>query len=406
MMMKRFCIVLLTLLLLWSTAVPLFAQEEPQPTGPVSGQITNLTPGGTVPAGLELMLHAWDRDFNEKLMLEGQSTTTGTFQFDDVLLNPDWLYAVMLTVDYVLYFSEPASLPHWATTLNLDVPIYDNTSITAAVQVTRQHVFFDAAQDGLLVGEIYILSNLGDRTIAGSNGEDTLLSPLQFNLPEAAQNVTFEGNENGRYLLTPGGFVDTSPLRPGEGSGQVVVRYVLPYEAGMGYTVAPNWPTNGINFLVPEGIGITLAGDGLSAEETRDMGDGRLVAIYNYGAIQPGESLSLTLTGELALAAAAPVTEMIEAPEPTLIGKNWAVAGMVLGLLLVGTAVWWYLRSGTEDEEAAVTEPDGSFDDLVLQIAQLDAAHEQGNLDETMYWQQRNDLRQQAQAILAQAEAG
>ncbi|MAT96246.1 MAG: hypothetical protein CL608_03810 [Anaerolineaceae bacterium] len=406
MMMKRFCIVLLTLLLLWSTAVPLFAQEEPQPTGPVSGQITNLTPGGTIPAGLELMLHAWDRDFNEKLMIEGQATATGTFQFDDVLLNSDWLYAVMLTVDDVLYFSEPTSLPAGAPTLNLDVPIYDKTSSTAAVQVARQHVFFDAAQDGLLVGEIYILSNLGDRTVAGNNGEDTLLSPLQFNLPEAAQNVTFEGDEDGRYLLTPGGFVDTAPLRPGEGTGQVVVRYVLPYEDGMNYTLAPNWPNNGVNFLVPEGVGITLTGDGLTAEETRDMGDGRLVAVYNYGGIQPGETLSLTLKGELAVTAASPTVEIIEAPESAPISKNWAIGGMIAGLLLIGTAVWWYLRSGTEDEEEALMEPDSSFDELVLQIAQLDAAREQGNLDETMYWQQRDNLRQQAQAILAQAEAG
>ena len=338
--MKQLRTGLLTILLLLGTAVPLFAQDEPQPTGQVSGQIANMTPEGVVPNGLPLMLHAWDRDFNEKLMVEGQSTAAGTFQFDDVLLNSDWLYAVMLTVDDVLYFSEPVSLPAGATILNIDVPIYDKTSNTAAVQVARQHVFFDAAQDGLLVGEIYILSNMGDRTVVGNNGEDTLLSPLQFNLPEGVQNVTFEGNENGRYLLTPSGFIDTAPLRPGEGTGQVVVRYVLPYENGMGYTVAPNWPTNGINFLVPEGIGIALAGAGLSVEGTRDMGDGRQVTIYNYGRIQPSEALKLTLTGELAVAAAEPVPEMIVVSEPALISKNLATAGMILGLFLVGTAVW------------------------------------------------------------------
>ncbi len=404
--MKRLNILLIVLVWLGLAAVPLLAQDESLPTGVISGQITNMTPEGVVPAGLDLMLHAWDRDFNEKLMLEGQSTAEGTFQFDDVLLNQDWFYAVMLTVDNVLYFSDPTPLAAEASTLNLQVPIYDKTTSTAAVQVERQHIFFDAAQGGLLVGEIYILSNLGDRTIAGSNGEDTLLSPLQFALPAAAANVTFEGDENGRYLRTPDGFVDTSPMRPGEGTGQVVVRYVLLYEDGMTYTLAPNWPTNGINFLVPEGIGIALAGDGLSVEETRDMGDGRQVAIYNYGSIQPGESLSLTLTGELAVTAAIPTAEIIEAPESAPISKNWAIGGMIAGLFLIGTAVWWYLRPGAEDEEEALTEPDGSFDELVLQIAQLDAAHEQGNLDETMYWQQRNNLRQQAQSILAQTEAG
>ncbi|MFZ1399741.1 MAG: hypothetical protein WAS33_22745, partial [Candidatus Promineifilaceae bacterium] len=326
-------------------------------------------------------------------------------QFDDVLFNQDWLYAVMLTVDNVLYFSDPTPLPAEASTLSLQVPIYDKTSSTAAVQVERQHIFFDAAQGGLLVGEIYILSNLGDRTIAGSNGEDALLAPLQFALPEAAANVTFEGDENGRYLRTPGGFVDTSPLRPGEGTGQVVVRYVLPYEDGMVYNLEPNWPTNGINLLVPEGIGISLAGEELVEEGSRDMGDGRQMAVYSYGGIQPDETVSLSLTGELAVTAiSSPPLELSETPAPAPIRKELAVAGGVLGLLLVGVGIWWYFRSDAEEDDLA--QPETSFDDLVLQLAQLEADHDQGGLDETAYQQQRNKLRQQAQTVLARAEAG
>ena len=402
--MKRLNILLIALVWLGLTAVPLLAQDESLPTGVVSGQITNMTPEGVVPAGLDLMLHAWDVDFNEKLMLEGQSTAEGTFQFDDVLFNQDWFYAVMLTVDDVLYFSDPTPLAAEASTLNLQVPIYDKTSSTAAVQVERQHIFFDAAQGGLLVGEIYILSNLGDRTIAGSNGEDALLAPLQFALPEAAANVTFEGDENGRYLRTPGGFVDTSPLRPGEGTGQVVVRYVLPYEDGMVYNLEPNWPTNGINFLVPEGIGISLAGEELVEEGNRDMGDGRQMAVYSYGGIQPDETVRLSLTGELAVTAvSSQPLEMGETPAAAPISKELAVAGGVLGLLLVGVGIWWYLRSGEDEDDLA--EPETSFDDLVLQLAQLEADHDQGDLDETIYLQKRYRLRRQAQAVLAQTEA-
>lgn len=402
--MKRLNVFLIVLVWLGLTAVPLLAQDESLPTGVVSGQITNMTPEGVVPAGLDLMLHAWDVDFNEKLMLEGQSTAEGTFQFDDVLFNQDWFYAVMLTVDDVLYFSDPTPLAAEASTLNLQVPIYDKTSSTAAVQVERQHIFFDAAQGGLLVGEIYILSNLGDRTIAGSNGEDALLAPLQFALPEAAANVTFEGDENGRYLRTPGGFVDTSPLRPGEGTGQVVVRYVLPYEDGMVYNLEPNWPTNGINFLVPEGIGISLAGEELVEEGNRDMGDGRQMAVYSYGGIQPDETVRLSLTGELAVTAvSSQPLEMGETPAAAPISKELAVAGGVLGLLLVGVGIWWYLRSGEDEDDLA--EPETSFDDLVLQLAQLEADHDQGDLDETIYLQKRYRLRRQAQAVLAQTEA-
>ena len=404
--MKRVFLHLFVIVLLLGTAVPLLAQEDPQPNGRVTGQIVNMTPEGVVPNSLPLMLHAWDKDFNEKLMVEGHSSTAGSFQFDEVALNPDWLYAVMLTVDDVLYFSEPTPIVDGAATLDLEVPIYDKTNDTVAVRVERQHVFFDAAQGGLLVGEIYILSNLGDRTVAGSSGEDALLAPLQFALPEVAASVTFEGDDNGRYLRTPSGLVDTAPLRPGERTGQVVVRYVLPYEDGMTYSLNPNWPTNGVNFLVPDGIGISLAGEGLVEEGGRDMGDGRQMTMYSFGSIQPEQPLSLTLSGELALIPVSPEVEISETLSPGSISKELAVGGAFLGLLLVGVGVWWHLRTDQAAAEQELAETEASFDDLVLQLAQLEADHDQGALDETIYLQQRYRLRQQAQIVLARAEAG
>ena len=405
-MMKRVFLHLFVIVLLLGTAVPLLAQEDTQPNGRVTGQIVNMTPEGVVPNSLPLMLHAWDKDFNEKLMVEGHSSTAGSFQFDEVALNPDWLYAVMLTVDDVLYFSEPTPIVDGAATLDLEVPIYDKTNDTVAVRVERQHVFFDAAQGGLLVGEIYILSNLGDRTVAGSSGEDALLAPLQFALPEVAASVTFEGDDNGRYLRTPSGLVDTAPLRPGERTGQVVVRYVLPYEDGMTYSLNPNWLTNGVNFLVPDGIGISLAGEGLVEEGGRDMGDGRQMTMYSFGSIQPEQPLSLTLSGELALIPVSPEVEISETLSPGSISKELAVGGAFLGLLLVGVGVWWHLRTDQAAAEQELAETEASFDDLVLQLAQLEADHDQGDLDETIYLQQRYRLRQQAQIVLARAEAG
>ena len=72
-------------------------------------------------------------------------------------------------------------------------------------------------------------------------------------------------------------------------------------------------------------------------------------------------------------------------------------------MLLVGVGIWWYLRSGEDEDDLA--EPETSFDDLVLQLAQLEADHDQGDLDETIYLQKRYRLRRQAQAVLAQTEA-
>lgn len=401
-MMRQISIFITALALTFLTAVPLMAQEETLPTGTVSGQITNLTPDGIVPTNLDVMLHAWDSGFDEKAMQNGLSDADGRFAFESVPLNPAWVYAVMLTYDDVLYFSEPMPLSEGTTTLTMDVAVYEKTSATNAVQVERQHVFFDTASGGLMVGEIYILSNLGDRTITGSSGDDAPISPLQFSLPENAASVTFEGGENGRFLRTPDGFVDTAPLRPGEGSGQVVVRYVLPYEDGMSYAVTPSWPTKVINFLVPQGVGLTISGDGLLDEGLRDMGDGRQVAVFSHEELAAGDRMALTLTGALALPANVPAaTANAPAPGPGADRNVLAAGAAVLGLALIGGGYWWYQQSG---KDADISEQAAAFDDLVRQIAQLDADYDMGDVEEAVYSQERARLRQQAQGMLTWVE--
>lgn len=400
-------IVIVTMLL---TAVPVLAQTGGDITGPVTGHIVNQTAGGEAPPGLALMLHAWDGDFNEKLMLNGRTGPTGAFRFDEVRLNPDWMVAVMVTYKDVLYFSEPATLAQGQESLTIEVPVYETTTDTSQVRVDRQHVFFDAAQGGLSVGEIYVLSNLGDKTIAGQSDRDGQEAPLHFPLPQGAANPTFEGNTDGRFFLTPGGFADTAPLRPGNGTGQVVVRYVLPYEDGMAYSLTTRWPVGGVNFLVPEGIGLSLAGEGVTAEGLRDMGNGRQMAVFSRDALQPGETLELTLSGALA-SAAAPVAEATAgATAQPVAPQAIALGGIGLGLVLIGTGVWWAQRGHRQEDDAMPETAAGAvgeagFDELVTRIAQLDEAHERGEIGDEAHAVQRSALRQQARVFLSQSEA-
>ena len=128
--------------------------------------------------------------------------------------------------------------------------------------------------------------------------------------------------------------------------------------------------------------------------------------MYSFGSIQPEQPLSLTLSGELALIPVSPEVEISETLSPGSISKELAVGGAFLGLLLVGVGVWWHLRTDQAAAEQELAETEASFDDLVLQLAQLEADHDQGALDETIYLQQRYRLRQQAQIVLARAEAG
>ncbi|MFQ5433867.1 MAG: hypothetical protein ACE5FD_03235 [Anaerolineae bacterium] len=403
--MQQLKYMIMSVLVVLITAVPVLAQSDEDVIGVVTGQILNQTDTDIVPDGVDVMLHAWDQDFNEKIMLNGQSEADGTFQFDDVTMNPEWLYAVMLTYQDVLYYSEPAPLSGDLTSLTIDVPIYETTTDTSQVQIERQHIFFDTAQGGLMVGEVYILSNSGDKTIAGAGGDDGTLSPLQFSLPEDATGVSFEGAGDGRFLLTPGGFVDTAPLRPGAGSSQIVVRYVLPYTDGMPYAYTAQWPVNEINFLVPESLGLSLSADNLTDEGLRDLGNGEKIGIFSYGSLNVGESLAVTLSGALVSPPVAIESDSQAAESAAQPDSQAAIAIgiVVLGLAFIGVGFWWY-RQPDEAEELEAPVDDVDFKELVTQIALLDEAHDRGEIAYDVYEAQRSALRHQAQLAMAEAD--
>lgn len=404
-MKKKLILALIILTALLLLAVPVFAQDE-SPTGVVTGRIVNRSPDGLVPENMDLMLHAWDENFDEKLMLQGFSERDGTFEFAEVLLDPNLLYAVMLTYDDAVYASEPADVKEGQRELSLEIPIYESTTDTSTVRIDRQHVLFDAALDGLRVAEIYILSNTGDRTIAGMAAEDDArLSPLQFSLPEGATNISFnENSSGGRYVLTPGGFVDTAPLRPGESTGQVVVTYLLPYEDSLTYSWTAPWPVESLSFMLNTGIGLSLEGENLTPSGTRDMGEGGQVDVFSHGALESGENVTVSLSGTLLQPLVAPAGDMVSEAETdtgSSSKKGLALGGAALGLALMAVGVWWYRRPEPEGIEEAEDEPKVGFDQLVTQIALLDEAHDRGEINRSDYARQRAQMVRQATDLLA-----
>jgi hypothetical protein len=405
-MKKKLILALIILTAVLLLAVPVFAQDE-EPKGVITGSIINRTPDGTVPEKMELMLHAWDENFDDKLMLDGYSAAGGTFEFRDLSLDPDLLYAVMLTYDNAVYSSEPANVAEEQTELSLEIPIYESTTDTSSVQIERQHVLFDAAIDGLGVAEIYILSNTGDRTITGqANEEDALISSLLFPLPEGATNISFnEAVNGGRFFLAPGGFVDTAPLRPGSNTGQVVVTYVLPYEDSLTYSWMANWPVERLNFMVMSGIGLAIEGDKLTRVGSQQMDGGGQVDVFSYGSVNSGDNVIVALSGTLLQPLIAPEGDMTTTAQ-TDAGfssqRNLALGGAALGLALLGVGVWWYLRPNSEDPFDVEDESKASYDQLVTKIAQLDEAYDRGELIDSDYAKQREKMVRQARTVLAE----
>jgi hypothetical protein len=299
----------------------------------------------------------------------------------------------------ILYGSEVAHIGEAGEILSLPLEIYETTESTAAVRVDRLHVLFDASQGEVLrVLELWVISNLGDRTIASDEGEGILEIPL----PEGASRPRFEeGALGGRYVPTEDGFMDRTPLRPGEGVAQLVFDFDMPYSGRLEFSQPMNYPVDAAVILVEEG-GPRIRGEDVEDRGLMTVSD---LQMHNYalGPLEVGESLEITLSGRLR-ALIALSGENAE--------RNLAIALGALGLAMIGVGGWWLLsrretpgaEAESEDrlgDDSADAPIDTERGELLRAIADLDDRYEAGEVPEAEYQRRRAELKARALDLMA-----
>lgn len=345
--------------LLW-TVLPVAAQTPTPPASgtplSVSGRIVNRSPGGKVPEKIDLMLHAWDQDSVEKLMLDGQSNSDGTFEFKDVPVETGLLYGVMAMYNGMSYISQPV-LADGQPLNNFEVPIYDTTTDASKVQVDQRYVMFLYTSAGLQVTEVYFVSNRGDRTVQDAvQLADGQRATLRFPLPTEAFNLAYDPATKDQFVRTPDGFAFTGPLPAGEQPGRIILRYTLPYRSGMSYTVQAPYPMLAVNFLVESDSGLNITGTDLTSGGTQKIDETRSANLLKHGPLSAGEETSITLMGQ-------PKVSDIDQPGSLTPAQNplWTppmflgLAGLVLAIGLGVFGWWWYHRP--EPALAEIEEP-------------------------------------------------
>ncbi len=400
--MKKYFVLMSVVLLAWSASPTVTKAQEmtpPAASGEVTGKIVNQNQGTSVTESLEVMLHIWDEQYVEVGMLHAQSQPDGTFRFTEVDLGPGRLYAVMATYKGVMYYSNTVPGVGGTNQLELDVPVYETTTDLSAVQIDQMHILFNFATDGLETTEIYLLSNMGQRTIKDAvTLEDGRAATLSYPLPADADYIFFEPNEQNRFIKFPGGFADTSPVLPGDRTGQHAVKYLVPLSQEQVYSYAAPLYIKTMNFLLPQNAGITLAGEGLAGPQSITVEDGTSYIVYSYSDIPAGQTINVTFSDTA-----------IPKPQSKPVNKTLplAIGGGVLGLLIAGVGIWWWLRPedvADEEDETDVDPGESALDNLINKIARLDEAFERGELDEEKYHQERRSLRKQARSLLDQQE--
>lgn len=384
------------------------------PMGVATGKITNQN-NPDVPVGeLEVMLHILDQDQNQLGMLHGQSATDGSFIIKDVPMTAGIGYAAAVVFDETSYYSPVVWAESGSTTTVLDVPVYETTPELTDVRIELMHVLLDFAEDGIEVKELFALSNLGDRTVrAGQDipGNSEVKAAVLFPLPENADFISFEPQDNTRFIKYAGGFADLAPIQPGEMGTMLVANFLIPYSNPLSFTFQTSLPVKRVNFLLPHTSGITLKADGLGAAEKVEGQDGSLYDLYPIENLPAGAELVINLEGEVNLTTDASVVP--SEPSATNTQLPLTIGLAILGVAITGVGVFWWVRSNKRTEETELqadevgdlpldtNEP--KLDELLETINQLDQQYEAGEIDESQYQSLRADLTTKAKTILPEA---
>lgn len=363
-------------------------------TGTVSGQVVNSS-GEEVPAGLNIILHGFD-NMQETVTLSTTVQTGGSFIFEGVDMPEGRAYIASMEYAGTIYGSDIAMVEPGTGNLELVVPIYETTTDTSVLSVDRLHIFFEYQEpETLRVVELYIISNLSDRTlVAESEGEPV----VTFDLPEGVQNLQFEdGTLGGRYIETASGFGDTAVIRPGMGQHQVVFAYDLPYQRKLDISQPVNLPVNAVVILVPED-GLRVNSEQLQDAGARDV-QGMSYQMYTSERLNAGETISLSISGRPSSGSGLGLTSASS--------SSLVIGLVVFGVTLIVAGVWLYRRNQVmveADIDATYVESDAAVleesipedpETLMDAIIALDDLYKEGELPEQAYRERRAALKEQ-----------
>lgn len=360
---------------------------QPQATGVIRGKVLNGTMDGTGVADVELTLHQHG-DGQEK---QGGSTKTdkgGAFSFPGLSSEKEKAYYVRATYKGVEYYSPTVSFGDKRELL-LNLTVYETTDEDTNISVKMHHVFIGLEGGVLLIQEIMVLENNGDRVYVGYREvESGKREVLRISLPKRATALeTLKGLMGCCIEKTEDGFIDTMDIKPGR--KEIRFSYKVDYGSSR-YELSKRLyaKTESIDFLIPD--------QGIKAKS--DMLE------FKGSVGNPGQRF-LHLSGKDLAKGSRIALELRGLPW----GKGFfklAIVGLVVVIMGAGLA-YPFMRKWTRKEESGepgiikserVTLVDQK-EELVRDIAHLDDLFESGEIDAEEYRPKRKQMMEKAKKI-------
>jgi hypothetical protein len=266
--------------------LPAVALAQESAVGTISGQVVNGTAGGGSVAGIEVSLITYVNG------MAGETRTTmadgeGKFRFDNATIDNKYLVSTKY-MDVNYYYS--VIFEAGTTAAYVEAKVCDATNSDETIRVKQAHTIINAEEKDLLVTEVFVLVNDGDKTYVGTNGVLVFTLPqgaTEFQAPqEQAPDYEFLDNNRVTYLV---------PFPPGE--RQVVYSYTLPVPSYNGLTIPwqVDYPTDVLDLMVA-GEGIEVAATQLAPADPVVTGTGERFIHFRGDNLPRGTVINLHLS--------------------------------------------------------------------------------------------------------------
>ncbi len=367
--------------------------------GAITGRIIQGTAGAELPAAQPVTLMAYV-NFAPVATLTTTTELDGAFAFAQLATTSDVVYFVGTNYADVAYGSDLLMLSPLTPTLELELPVYETTTDPGALRVSRMQWIVDHQPGALHARQILLIANTGDRTVIGRPLEGADL-PVTAALPAPTNvaEVTFQDGALGaRYQQVGDELYDTTPIRPGTQSRQVLMAYALPYtgtEAAI-TNVFPS-PVDALTLLVAdlpdlavevsaplENVGNQMLQDVAYRVFNGQLVDAQSVTVALQNLVTP-EGADPRLTPQAVappVAAAAPEASALASIPPIFAALGAGALVLVVG---AGLLFWKYSHDKRQAQQALLAAKER----LLTEIAMLDDRHAQGELDDESWSAER-----------------
>ena len=354
------------------------------PAGPaapitIEGTIVNGTAGMSVPDNLTMTLYLVPHQGNPQDVISRtfMSGIGGHYSITDTQANSTSLLAVGAVYKDLNFYSDV--MAYQQPTVTLPITIYESTTDVSQVKVDTLHIIAMPGQGGLAVSEVYVLSNNGDRFVAGFG-----LPVMHFALPADATNLQMDSATQQVLVRSGDGLDYYDGIPVGKDVQQIIYQYTLPVSTTSLSRLLYH-PVGSVNLLVQGDPGSTnVTSDRLTAVGTQAI-QGTNYQQFTASDLQANQTLSLSIG------------------VPASSSLDWRILlGVALVLVGVVGIFIWQRSQKKQPAVSAARRMEIQKEALIDQIAALDDEFAEGKIDELNYKARRTKLKEKLVKLMSE----